>query len=69
MIKQVKQNYFNKLGEKLSNPDTGHNPFWAAFKRLLNKKKYTNIPPLLEGDQFIPNFNEKCKTISLISVN
>ena len=27
MIKQAKQNYFNKLGETLSNPDTGHKPF------------------------------------------
>ena len=27
MIKQAKQNYFNYLGEKLSNPDAGQNPF------------------------------------------
>ena len=30
----------------------------------MNKKKYTNIPPLLEGNQFIPNFQEKCKIFS-----
>ena len=61
MLKQAKENYFNKLDEKLSNPNTGHKPFWASFERLLNQKKYTNIPPLLEGNQFIPNLQEKCK--------
>ena len=65
MVKQTKHNYFNKLGEKISNPDTVHKPFWTAFKRLLNKKKYTNIPPLLEGNQFIPNFQEKCKVFNI----
>ena len=42
MIKQAKQNDFNKLGEKFSKPDTGNKPFWRS---LLNKMKYTNIPP------------------------
>ena len=59
-IRQAKKNYFKQLGEKLSNPETGQKPFWTAFKRLLNKKKHSNIPPLMEGNQFVPNFKEKC---------
>ena len=59
LIKQAKLNYFQKLGDKLSDPATGQKPFWTSFKRILNKKKYTNIPPLIEGSYFVSNFQQK----------
>ena len=59
LIKHAKQNYFQRLGDKLSNPATGQKPFWTSFKRIINKKKYTNIPPLIEGSHFVSKFQQK----------
>ena len=54
-----KKNYLNKLSEKICNPTTGQKTFWSAYKRLSNKKKVTNIPPLFENGKYISNFKEK----------
>ena len=43
LIKAAKQNHFRNLGVKLSNYQTRSKSFWATFKRLVNKKKITNI--------------------------
>ena len=61
LIREAKQSYFEKLGDKLSNPQTGQKNFWTAFKRITNKKKITNIPPILEKDIFVTNFNHKAQ--------
>ena len=58
-IEQAKQSYIKDLSDKLSNPKSSNNIFWSAFKRLLNNKKLTNIPPLLENNLFVTNFLEK----------
>ena len=55
LIKQAKLNYFQKLGDKLTNPAGGQKSFRRSFKRILNKKKHTNIPPLIEGSYFVSN--------------
>ena len=59
IIDEAKQSYIDDLSEKLSNPKSNNNIFWSAFKRLLNNKKLTNIPPLLQNNIFITNFLEK----------
>ena len=59
LIKQAKQTYYTKLGDKLSDHKTGPKNFWTAFKKIVNKKKYTNIPPIIENNTFISNFNLK----------
>ena len=59
IIEEAKQTYVDNLCEKLSNPKSSNNIFWSAFKRLLNNKKITNIPPLFENNAFITNFREK----------
>ena len=33
--------------------------FWTAFKNVVNKKKYTNIPPIIENNNYISNFHLK----------
>ena len=48
-----------KLGEKLSDPQTGQKKFWNAFKTITNKKKHTNIPPIIENNKYISNFRQK----------
>ena len=43
----------------MSDPETGQKDFWTAFKRISNKKKLTNIPPIFENNRYIPNFQQK----------
>ena len=47
------------LGNKICDPNTGPKCFWTAFNRLLNNKKVTNIPPLIENDTYISCFKKK----------
>ena len=59
LIREAKANYVKSLSTKICDPDSGCKVFWSAFKRLLNNKKITNIPPLLFNGNFITNFKEK----------
>ena len=61
LIREAKRAYFQKLGDELSNPQTGQKRFWTAFKRITNNKKITNIPPLIENDTYITNFPHKAQ--------
>ena len=60
LIKKAKIDYFNILGSKLSDYNTGSKTFWTAFKRLVNKKKLSNIPPILDDGKIISDFRQKC---------
>ena len=53
------EHYFEKLGKKLSDPLTGTKSYWKTLKNILNKKKSSAIPPLLENGVFITNFQAK----------
>ena len=53
LIKQAKLAYYSKLGDELSDPKTGPKNFWTAFKNVFNKKKYTNIPSIIENNNYI----------------
>ena len=57
-IREAKNTYHEKLGNLLSDPSTGQKHFWSAFKKLSNKKKTTNIPPIIEN-VYISNFSQK----------
>ena len=59
IIKQAKNSYYEKLGNSLSDPTTGEKHFWTAFKRLSNKKKSTNIPPLIDNNIYITSYQQK----------
>ena len=63
-IHDAKKRYLDDLSEKLSNPKSGTNIFWSAFKRIINSKKLTNIPPLIENSVFITCFQEKAKILN-----
>ena len=58
-IVDAKSRYLDNLSNKICNPTTGQKTFWSAYKRLSNKKKVTNIPPLFENGKYISNFKEK----------
>ena len=59
LIKNAKRKYFDDLGHKLSNSNTGQKQFWNAFKRISNKKKTSVIPPISLNDAYISNFEQK----------
>ena len=54
-IRKAKSSYYNNLGLKLSDPNTGQKHFWTTYKKLINKKVKTNIPPLMESGVFVSN--------------
>ena len=58
-IVAAKSRYLENLSKKICNPSTGQKTFWSAYKRLSNKKKITNIPPILENGKYISNFKDK----------
>ena len=58
-IEEAKSKYMENLGKKLCDPSCGHKTFWTAYKRLANKKKNTNIPPILENGSYITCFRKK----------
>jgi len=61
LISEAKTKYIENLGKKISDPNTGSKIFWSSYKRLINNKKNTNIPPILADGTFISNFKEKAK--------
>ena len=64
MITTAKDNYFASLGRKLSNPVIGIKTYWSTLKKIVNKKKATNIPPLLENGLFVTNFHNKAEILN-----
>ena len=61
MITIAKDNYFATLGRKVSDPATGIKTCWSTLNKIVNKKKATNMPPLLENGLFVTNFQNKAK--------
>ena len=61
LIENAKHNYFIKIGQTLSNADTGQNTYWSLIKKVLNKAKIPVIPPLLENDIFVLDFKTKAQ--------
>ena len=58
-ITNAKNKYYSDLGNKICDSNTGKKCFWTAFNRLVNNKKITNIPPLIENNKYIACFKEK----------
>ena len=58
-IKEAMLAYYSNLSNKLSDPETGPKLFWSAYKKVVNKKRTTNIPPIIENGIFISNFKKK----------
>ena len=63
LIREAKRSYYEKLGNKLSDPQTGQKKFWTAFKRISNKKKIMNIPPIFDNNMYVSNFQQKAKIL------
>ena len=61
IIKEAKLVYYTNLGNKLSNPVIGQKHFWSACKKISNKKRNTNISPIIDNDIYISNFKKKAE--------
>ena len=46
----AKQNYVNKIAQRLGDPNISSKCYWSLLKTLLNGKKIPCIPPLFHGD-------------------
>ena len=78
-IIQSKDEYFSSLGKKLSDPAHGTKSYWTTLNKIINKKMFSHVPPLLENGVFITSFQteanifnnyfvEQCSLISNDSV-
>ena len=47
LIEDAKSRYFMKIGETLSDAQTGRKIYWSLINKILNKAKIPLIPPLL----------------------
>ena len=61
LVEYAKQKYFAKIGRTLSNPSTGRKLYWSLVKKMFNKAKIPEIPPLLENNVFVLDFASKAQ--------
>ena len=64
IVAKAKEQYYINLVKKLSDPTTGIKTFWYTMNRLINKKKITNVPPLLEYGLFVTSIEAKANIIN-----
>ena len=64
LVDAAENNYFKSLGRKLTDIKTGIKAYWHTINKKLNKNKVTCIPPLLEDDAFVTNFQTKAVIIN-----
>ena len=62
--KITKDEYFSNPGKKLSDPTNGIKSYWATLNKIIKKKKFSNIPLLLENGAFVTNFQTKANTFN-----
>ena len=60
----AKNKCFFNICRKLSDPSTGTKMYWSLVKRILNKVKILEIPPLLENDIFVLDFASKAQVFN-----
>ena len=59
LIENARHSYFMKIGQTLSNADTGQKTHWSLINKVLNKAQVRVIAALLENDIFILDFKTK----------
>ena len=69
LIKSTKETYYSTLGNKLPDPRVGQKDFWNVYKKVVNKKRNTNIPPIIHDGVFISNFKRKAEIFNQYFAN
>ena len=67
-IQIAKQNYVNKIAQRLGDPNTSSKCYWSLLKTLLNGKKIPFIPPLFHDGKYIVVFQEIMRFLILFSL-
>ena len=55
----AKNNYYDELANKLSNPSISSKTYWSILKTFCNNKKIPLIPPIFIGNTLESNFKLK----------
>ena len=63
-IDEAKCKYNEKLVNKLNDPKSSHKTFWSAYKKFLNKRKTTNIPPIEVDNSYLTCFKKKAEAFN-----
>ena len=59
-IKEAKENYFNRLGNSLNDPNIGSKKYWSTLKQFLGTRKTPKIPPIRnDRDILVSDVSEK----------
>ena len=60
-IEALKQKYYCRMTNKLTNAEKSSKAYWSILKSFLNNKKIPFIPLLFYENRFITNFKEKAE--------
>ena len=69
LIKEAKLAYYTNLGTKLCDPKLWQKHFWTAYKKIGNKKKNVNIPPIIVNGIYISNCKQKADIFNMYFAN
>ena len=58
---EIKNSYYSKFSQKLSNKATSSKAYWSILKTFLNDKKIPCIPPVFHNNKFFIDFKEKAE--------
>ena len=58
-VSNSKYVYYERLANKLNDPNTSAKTYWSIIKTLFNGKKVPVIPPLLVNNKLVTNFKDK----------
>ena len=56
----AKEEYYKKMNDKLSNPDTSSKNYWKLMKQLYGNKTHQGIPPLIKDGHVFTSPKTKC---------
>ena len=68
-IQVAKQNYVNKIAQRLGDPNSSSKSYWSPLKTLLNGKKIPCFSPLFHGNKYIADFQEKSEIFNSFSTD
>ena len=61
LINKSRNNYYERMANKLNNHQRNSKAYWSLLKYFLNNKKIPLIPPLFHENKFVTNFLEKAE--------
>ena len=67
LIVSAKNEYYTNLGKKLSDAKTGAKTYWSLYNKLINKKIFSNIPPLFDRGFLVTNVEDKANILMIMS--